>query len=115
MKNISTLCLLLLFTCCAALTANAQRSFDSSATPFRSSSATFIAATAGAQDEQSELKAIGKLPPAERIQKLKAFVKAHPQSLLKERVLELIVAAHAAFGDELLAEGDQQGGRAQFQ
>jgi len=115
MKNTSTLCLLLLFTCCAALTASAQSSFNSSATPFESSSATFIAANVGAQDEQSELKAIGRLPPAERIQKLKAFVKAHPQSLLKEHALELIVAAHAAFGDELLTAGDKNGGREQFE
>jgi tetratricopeptide (TPR) repeat protein len=92
-KYISTLCLLLILACSAATTTPAAQ---------------------GEGDEQAELKAILRLAPRERIEKLKSFANAHPRSLLKDRALELIVSSRAALGDELLKAGDAAGGREQF-
>jgi tetratricopeptide (TPR) repeat protein len=72
------------------------------------------ASAVGAKTEKEEFDAAIALPPAERIEKLKAFVAAHPRSTLKTRALELIVSAHAALGDERLKAGDASGGTEQF-
>ena len=79
------------------------------------------AARVAAQPEQSsdeaekaEIEAAKAYIPAERIEKLKAFIAAHPNSSQKLRAQELIAAAHAAFGDEKLKAGDSQGGLEQF-
>jgi uncharacterized membrane protein YgcG/tetratricopeptide (TPR) repeat protein len=65
--------------------------------------------------EKAELDALVNLPPAERIEKLKAFIESHPRSVLKPFAAELIVSAHAALGDDMLKAGDPVGGVAQFQ
>lgn len=64
--------------------------------------------------EKAELDALLSLPPAARIEKLKAFIEAHPQSALKTFAQELLVSAHASLGDEKLQAGDAEGGVAQF-
>lgn len=64
--------------------------------------------------EKAELDALVELAPAERIEKLKAFVEAYPRSPLKAFAAELIVSAHASLGDEKLKAGDAAGGIEQF-
>ncbi len=64
--------------------------------------------------DKDEIDAAFALAPAERIEKLKAFLAAHPRSALKSRAQELIVGAHAALGDEKLQAGDEAGGVEQF-
>jgi tetratricopeptide (TPR) repeat protein len=66
----------------------------------------------GSEDDQ--LKAIVGLPPAERIDRLQAFVETNPNSPLKVRAAELLVSARAALGDEKLRGGDTAGGIEQF-
>lgn len=72
--------------------------------------------TGAASDDplKMELSNALALAPAERIEKLKAFIEAHPDSALKRRAAELIVSAHAALGDEKLKAGDAAGGAQQF-
>jgi uncharacterized membrane protein YgcG/tetratricopeptide (TPR) repeat protein len=65
--------------------------------------------------EKTELEALVKLPPAERIEKLKAFIETHPRSSLKPFATELIVSAHASLGEEKLQAGDIVGGLEQFE
>ncbi|HEY0324238.1 MAG TPA: tetratricopeptide repeat protein [Pyrinomonadaceae bacterium] len=64
--------------------------------------------------EKAELQAAAQYVPAERIEKLKAFMAAHPSSALKSRAQELIVSARAAWGDEKLLARDTAGGLEQF-
>lgn len=104
-KNITMLGLLLLFVLFAA-----QR--DAPAQP-RSNERS---ATSGADggSEKAELDAALELPPAQRIEKLKAFIASHPRSSLKTRANELLTSARAALGDERLQVGDAPGGIEQF-
>lgn len=64
--------------------------------------------------EKAELDAILPLSPAERIEKLKAFIAAYPRSALKPFATELLVSAYAALGDDKLQAGDVDGGLSQF-
>lgn len=64
--------------------------------------------------ERAEIQSALQYVPAERIEKLKAFIAAHPNSTLKSRAQELIVSARAAWGDEKLRAGDTPGGLEQF-
>lgn len=70
------------------------------------------AARASAEDEklQAELAALKSLPSAERIEKLREFIEAHPDSAVKLRAVELLVSVRAALGDEKLQAGDVAGG-----
>ena len=113
-KYISTpfwrLLLLAFIACSIALPASAQR-------PRRAgdkSSTQAEVASSIAPGDEAELKQIVLLPPAERIEKLKAFIEAHPESALKSRAQELIVSARASLGDEKLKSGDMRGGAEQF-
>lgn len=106
-KSITTLCLLLLFVGCVLRTATAQRRRSEEVNTGASSNAS-------SDTEKAELDAIVALAPAERIEKLKAFVASHPRSALKARATELITSARAALGDERLQAGDARGGIEQF-
>ncbi|HEX8748038.1 MAG TPA: tetratricopeptide repeat protein [Pyrinomonadaceae bacterium] len=64
--------------------------------------------------ERAEIQSAVQYVPAERIEKLKAFIAAHPNSALKLRAQELIVSARATWGDEKLRAGDTPGGLEQF-
>lgn len=64
--------------------------------------------------EKAEIEAALKYVPAERIDKLKAFLNAHPNSALKSRAQELIAVARAAWADEKLQAKDSAGGLEQF-
>lgn len=108
-KSITTaFCLLLIFVYCAPQTATAQRRRSD-----ESSAGSNITASSN-ETEKAELDAAIALPPAERIEKLKSFVAAHPRSALKGRATELITSARAALGDQKLQAGDAPGGIAQF-
>lgn len=105
-KSITTLGLLLLFfISCApqSVTLAQRRSNERVAT-----------SAADSETEKAELEAALALAPDERIQKLKAFIEAHPRSPLKARATELITSARAALGDAKLQAGDTQGGIEQF-
>ncbi|HEX8889558.1 MAG TPA: TPM domain-containing protein [Pyrinomonadaceae bacterium] len=74
------------------------------------------AGATGADDpDKVELETIAHLPSSsERVEKLKSFIDAHPDSNLKPVATELLVSAHAALGDEKLQAGDPVGGVAEF-
>ncbi|HYN85791.1 MAG TPA: hypothetical protein VER32_11080, partial [Pyrinomonadaceae bacterium] len=72
---------------------------------------------AGPEDEaalKAELDEVVKLSAAERVERLTAFVKAHPRSESVLRARELLVGARAALGDERLGAGDSRGGMELF-
>jgi tetratricopeptide (TPR) repeat protein len=79
-------------------------------TPSTTATATKTIAVARDAPEKAELDALVKLPAPERIEKLKAFIEAHPRSALKPFAVELIVSANASAGDEKLQAGDIIGG-----
>jgi tetratricopeptide (TPR) repeat protein len=83
-------------------------------TPASRESATKTVTVVRDAPDKAELDALVKLPPAERIQRLKAFIETHPRSSLTPFAAELIVSAHAALGDEKLQAGDAAGGIEQF-
>jgi tetratricopeptide (TPR) repeat protein len=114
-KYISTLCLLLVFVCSATSTASAQRRRTGIVPGSTTASDSATSANSpGDEGEQAELRSILALPAAERIEKLKSFVEAHPRSALKSRAQELIVSSRASLGDEKLKSGDVAGGTEQF-
>jgi Flp pilus assembly protein TadD len=57
-----------------------------------------------------ELEALLKLPLAERVAGLRAFLEANPRSSLRTRATEQLVSAHAALGDERLQAQDAAAG-----
>ncbi|HMG73943.1 MAG TPA: TPM domain-containing protein [Pyrinomonadaceae bacterium] len=69
---------------------------------------------ANPDDEKEEVEVTLTLPPDKRIETLKAFIAAHPQSVAVPRANELIVVAHAMLGDQKLQAGDIDGGLQQF-
>ena len=64
----------------------------------------------GDDASKAELEALLKLPVAERVERLRAFLEANPQTPLKARATEQLVSAHAALGDERLQSNDAAGG-----
>ncbi len=64
--------------------------------------------------ERAEIDAALNYVPVERIEKIKAFLLAHPNSTMKAQVEELLVWQRAAFGDEKLRAGDVKGALEQF-
>ena len=104
-KIICNVCLLLIFVGGLADLSRAQKA----GTGTKAGAAPSLVKT-----DKEELDSAIALAPAGRIEKLKAFIDAHPRSALKTRALELLVSAHAAFGDEKLKAGDAAGGTEQF-
>src|SRR5216684_4269309 len=68
--------------------------------------------------EDDELEKVDRqalvLPADKRIEFLKGFIAANPQSKALQHATELLVAAHAALGDQRLQAGDVSGGLDQF-
>ena len=54
------------------------------------------------------------LPLAERVDKLKEFLEAFPNSKSRPRAIELLVSTHASLGDQKLKNGDRAGGLQQM-
>lgn len=73
-----------------------------------------IVPPANPDDEKEEVELTLTKPAAQRIELLRAFITAHPQSVAVPRANELIVAAHAQLGDQKLKAGDVEGGLQQF-
>ncbi len=69
---------------------------------------------ANPEDEKEEVEVTLAQPPDRRIQTLKAFIAAHPQSVAVPRARELIVVAHAMLGDQRLQAGNIEGALDQF-
>src|SRR5918911_816328 len=63
---------------------------------------------------QAELEELLKLPPAERVTRLQAFLDAKPPAAVRTRAVEHLVVAHATLGDEQLKAGDAESGVAEF-
>src|SRR6184192_702699 len=63
---------------------------------------------------QAEFEELLKLPAAERITRLQAFIETNPPAALKTRAVEHLVSAHAALADERLQAGDAAGGVEEF-
>jgi tetratricopeptide (TPR) repeat protein len=93
-----------------------QATASSSTTPTQLSSPDRKAVTAptSPDDEKEAVEVTLALPPDKRIDALKAFIAAHPQSVAAPRASELIVVAHAMLGDQKLQTGDVEGGLQQF-
>ncbi|HLM55194.1 MAG TPA: tetratricopeptide repeat protein [Pyrinomonadaceae bacterium] len=70
------------------------------------------ATTAAAGDDaaKAQLEEIVKLEPAERVERLQAFIKVNPKSSARQRAQELLTSARAALGDEKLRTGDRLAG-----
>jgi tetratricopeptide (TPR) repeat protein len=87
-----------------------------STTPARSPTdrKTTTPAPANPDDEKEAVEVTLALPPDKRIDALRAFIAAHPQSVAVPRANELIVVAHAMLGDQKLQTGDVDGGLQQF-
>ena len=103
--KIYTICLFLILVCGLADSTTAQKS---------KAKKPVSAPVSVVKTEKQELDAAIALPPVERIEKLNAFIEAHPRSGLKTRAMELIVSAHAALGEEKLTADDAAGGTEQF-
>jgi tetratricopeptide (TPR) repeat protein len=66
------------------------------------------------EDEKEEVELVLTLPANQRVDKLKAFIAAHPTSIAVPRAKELIVVAYALVGDQKMQAGDASGGLEQF-
>jgi len=66
------------------------------------------------EDEKEEVELVLTLPANQRVDKLKAFIAAHPASVAVPRAKELIVVAYALVGDQKMQAGDVSGGLEQF-
>jgi tetratricopeptide (TPR) repeat protein len=75
---------------------------------------TTTTAPANPDDEKEAVEVALTQPPDRRIETLKAFIAAHPQSVAVPRAHELIVVAHALLGDQRLQAGNIAGGLDQF-
>ncbi len=69
---------------------------------------------ANPDDEKEEVELTLTLPLEKRLEALKAFVAAHPNSVALPRANELIVVAHALLGEQKLQAGDNAGGLQEF-
>jgi len=69
---------------------------------------------ASPEDEKEEVELTLTLPLPRRIETLKTFIATHPDSVALPRANELLVVAHAVYGDQKLQAGDNEGGVQQF-
>jgi uncharacterized membrane protein YgcG/tetratricopeptide (TPR) repeat protein len=83
-----------------------------SRTPSNKSSAS--PSPADPEDEKEEVELVLTLPANQRVDRLKAFIAAHPTSVAVPRAKELIVVAYAMVGDQKMQAGDVSGGLEQF-
>src|SRR2546423_2283069 len=69
---------------------------------------------ASPEDEKEAVELTLTLPVDKRIDALKAFIAAHPASVAVPRANELLVVAHAMFGEQKMQASDTEGGLQQF-
>src|SRR5688500_3245494 len=65
-------------------------------------------------DEAEEVELVLTLPLAERVDKLKEFLEAFPNSKSRPRAIELLVSTYAGLGDQKLKDGDRAAGLQQL-
>lgn len=65
-------------------------------------------------DEAEEVELVLTLPLAERVDKLKEFLEAFPNSKSRPRAIELLISTHAGLGDQKLKDGDRAAGLQQM-
>src|SRR5215213_4850142 len=104
-----TLAILLLATT-AALTSHAQRKPAGSKPPAQKGKGKAAPKAADEDALKAELGEVLKLDAATRVERLKAFVTANPDTPQTLRAQELLTSARAARGDELLRGGDRAAG-----
>jgi tetratricopeptide (TPR) repeat protein len=112
-KTSSIVCALIMLASVAASEARAQKKATGKGARPAASTAQPPAKSSGARGDEAskaELDALLKLPVAERIERLRAFIAANPPSALKVRATEQLVSAHAALGDQRLQANDAAGG-----
>jgi len=93
-----------------------QARFENSSKPVKTPAADLKASTSPANpdDEKEQVELTLTLPADKRIDALKAFIATHPTSVALPRANELLVVAHAMFGDQRLQAGDLETGLQQF-
>jgi tetratricopeptide (TPR) repeat protein len=65
---------------------------------------------ASEETQRAELEEMARLAPSERVERLRAWIKANPKSAFLVRAQELLTSARAALGDERLRASDRAGG-----
>jgi tetratricopeptide (TPR) repeat protein/uncharacterized membrane protein YgcG len=85
-----------------------------SSTPTRSAKTPYVNTPEDDADEAEEVELVLTLPLAERVDKLKEFLEAFPNSKSKPRAIELLVSTYAGLGDQKLKEGDRAAGLQQL-
>ena len=93
-----------------------QARFENSSKPVKTPAADLKPSTSPANpdDEKEQVELTLTLPADKRIEALKAFIATHPTSVALPRANELLVVAHAVFGDQRLQAGDVESGIQQF-
>ncbi|HEX4900975.1 MAG TPA: TPM domain-containing protein [Pyrinomonadaceae bacterium] len=81
-----------------------------SAPPAKAKSSPYINTAEDDADESEEVELVLTLPLAERVDKLKEFLEAFPNSKSRPRAIELLISTHAALGDQNLKDGDRATG-----
>ncbi len=112
-KTLSIICSLIIFASLLASATFAQKK-PATGKAARESAAQKSASKSrvakGDEASKAELEGLLKLPVADRIERLRAFLEANPEPSLKTRATEQLVSAHAALGDERLGANDAAGG-----
>jgi tetratricopeptide (TPR) repeat protein len=85
-----------------------------SSRPTKSSDKKPSTTPANPEDDKEEVELTLTLPVEKRLETLKSFIAAHPNSVAVPRAYELIVVAHALLGDQKMQAGDTQAGLQQF-
>jgi tetratricopeptide (TPR) repeat protein len=111
-KTISTVCVLLMFACLSPASAVVaqKKTTGKGSRPAGTQPPAKGSGAKGEEASKAELEALLKLPVAERIERLHAFIATNPRASLKARATEQLVSAHAALGDERLQARDATGG-----
>ncbi|HKC86316.1 MAG TPA: tetratricopeptide repeat protein, partial [Blastocatellia bacterium] len=93
-----------------------QARFESSSRPVKTSATDIKSGTSPANpdDEKEQVELTLTLPADKRIDALKTFIATHPTSVALPRANELLVVAHAMFGDQRMQAGDVETGMKQF-
>ncbi|MGI8919023.1 MAG: TPM domain-containing protein [Pyrinomonadaceae bacterium] len=85
-----------------------------SSTPAKPAKTPYVNTPEDDADESEEVELVLTLPLAERVNKLKEFLEAYPNSKSRPRAIELIVSTYASLGDQKLKDGDRAAGLQQL-
>jgi tetratricopeptide (TPR) repeat protein len=85
-----------------------------SAAPVKPAKTPYVNTAEDDADEAEEVELVLTLPLAERVDKLKEFLEAFPNSKSRPRAIELLISTHAGLGDQKLKDGDRAAGLQQL-